>query len=101
MKGKIRRQHSDEFKAKVALEAAKGQRTYAELCREFGVHANQIFAWRDILSKRLPELHRGRAESPLVDEQLVSKLYEEIGRLKVELEWLKKNWTARLGRGAR
>ena len=90
MTGKIRRKHSEEFKAKVALEAAKGQRTYAELCREYGVHANQIYAWRDVLIKRLPELFEGGSSQQIPDEQLVSKLYEEIGRLKVELEWLKK-----------
>ena len=90
MTGKIRKKHSEEFKAKVALEAAKGQRTYAELCREYGVHANQIYAWRDILMKRLPELFSGERRQLLPDDNRESKLYEEIGRLKVELEWLKK-----------
>lgn len=90
MTGKIRKKHSEEFKAKVALEAAKGQRTYAELCREYGVHANQIYAWRDILIKRLPELFSGERRQLLPDDNRESKLYEEIGRLKVELEWLKK-----------
>ena len=90
MTGKIRKKHSEEFKAKVALEAAKGQRTYAELCREYGVHANQIYAWRDILIKRLPELFSVERRQLLPDENRESKLYEEIGRLKVELEWLKK-----------
>lgn len=90
MAGKIRKKHSEEFKAKVGLEALKGQRTYAELCREFGVHANQVYAWRDVLMKGMPGLFRGGEKSSVPDEALVSRLYEEVGRLKVELEWLKK-----------
>ena len=54
--GVIWGKHSEAFKAKVALEAAKGAGTYAELCREYGVHVNQIAAWREIQLKRAAEL---------------------------------------------
>lgn len=88
--GMIRRKHSEGFKAKVALESAKGIKTYTELCREFGVHSNQIAAWREILLKRAPELFKGAQRISHTDEALVPRLYQEIGELKVELDWLKK-----------
>ena len=89
--GKIRRKHSAVFKAKVALEAAKGERTYSELCQEYGVHSNQISTWRATLLKGAPELFEGsRPQGPSYDEGLVSRLYQEIGQLKVELDWVKK-----------
>lgn len=89
--GRIRRKHSAAFKAKVALEAAKGERTYTELCQEYAVHGNQISAWRATLMKGAPELFEGgRQHGPSQDEGLVSRLYQEIGQLKVELDWLKK-----------
>jgi len=87
--GMIRKKHSDGFKARVALEALKGLRTTAELSREFGLHANQINNWRGVLLKRAPELF-GMDAVPISDEELIGRLYQEIGRLKVELEWLKK-----------
>ena len=87
--GIIRKKHSDNFKARVAIEAAKGLRTTAELSREFGVHGNQISAWRSILLSHAPELFSNRV-GPERDVELIGELYKEIGRLKVELEWLKK-----------
>lgn len=89
--GRIRRKHSAAFKAKVALEAAKGERTYGELCHEYAVHSNQISTWRTTLLKGAPGLFEGgRRYSPSHDEGLVPRLYQEIGQLKVELDWLKK-----------
>lgn len=89
--GRIRRKHSAAFKAKVALEAAKGERTHAELCQEYAVHSTQISMWRTTLLKGAPELfERGREHGTSADENLVPRLYQEIGQLKVELDWLKK-----------
>ena len=86
-----RKNHSDKFKAKVALEATKGLRTTAELSREFGVHPNQILKWKQILLESSPELFcRGAGANTRTEEELVAKLYQRIGELEVKLEWLKK-----------
>ena len=87
----IRRGHDGAFKAKVALEALKGEKTLAQLSSEFGVHANQIGQWRNQLLKELPNLFSDRRKKrDRNQEDLVSELYRQIGQLKVELDWLKK-----------
>ena len=85
--------HSAGFRAKVALAAVKGDKTLSELASQFDVHANQVSAWRQTLVERAAELFedgrsrkRGAAEADATQEEL----YEQIGRLKMELEWLKK-----------
>mgnify|MGYP001348199510 FL=1 len=87
----MRKSYSAAFKAKVALEAVKGDRTLAELASRYEVHANQIGQWRKALLAGLPEVfsdkRRRQEESDDVEK---ARLYEEIGRLKVELDWLKK-----------
>lgn len=89
----IRKNHNGAFKAKVALEAVKGEKTLAQLSSEFGVHANQIGQWRKQLLNELPRLfaHR-RTKHDKEQEDLVSELYRQIGQLKVELDWLKKKF---------
>jgi transposase-like protein len=87
----MRRGQDAAFKAKVALEAVKGEKTIAELSSEFGIHGNQIRQWRKQLLEELPRLfsdHRRREEKDR--GELLSELYQQIGQLKVELEWLKK-----------
>jgi len=87
----MRRKHDTSFKAKVALEAVKGERTLAQLSSEYGVHPNQIRKWRKHLLECLPELFSDRRKKVDRDrEELESELYRQIGQLKVELEWLKK-----------
>jgi len=87
----IRRGHDAAFKAKVALESIKGEKTLAQLSSEFGVHANQIGQWRKQLLKELPTLFSDRRKKRDRDqEDLVSELYRQIGQLKVGLDWLKK-----------
>lgn len=86
-----RRRFSADFKAKLAIEAIKGQRTLAELAGEHQVHANQITAWKKQLLESLPEVFgRRRVEDASRQEELVARLYQQIGQLKVELDWLKK-----------
>ena len=86
-----RKNHSEKFKAKVALEAAKELKTTAELSREFGVHPNQIMKWKGILVDAAPTLfERGRGQESRSGEELTGKLYQRIGELEVKLEWLKK-----------
>lgn len=88
---RIRKKHSAGFKARVALEAAKGDHTLAELAREYKVHAMQISKWKRELIEGLPDLfeRRGPGKDQEHDE-LVDRLYREIGELKVQLDWLKK-----------
>ncbi len=86
-----RRQFSAEFKAKVALDAVRGQKTASELSSEHGVHINQITQWKKQLLAGLPEVFgRRRDQSPDQRDELADRLYQKIGQLKVELDWLKK-----------
>ena len=89
--GRIQKKnHSEKFKSKVALEAAKVLRTTAELSREFGIHANQISQWKRILLERSPELFLRSDVKDSSQEELTMKLYQRIGELEVQLAWLKK-----------
>jgi transposase-like protein len=86
-----RRQHSAEFKAKVAVEAIRGERTINELATEYGVHPVQITQWKKMVLEALPKLFASRrGAKPKEEEALKATLYQQIGQLKVELDWLKK-----------
>ncbi len=87
----IGKNHNATFKAKVAFEAAKGEKTIAQLSSEYGIHANQIGQWKKKLLEELPEiLTEKRKKAERDREELESELYRQIGQLKVELEWVKK-----------
>jgi len=91
--GKKRKRPSADFKAKVALAAVKEVKTVSELASQFGVHPTQIHQWKRQLIERAEEIFRttsSPARRKEDDEALQAKLYEEIGRLKFELDWLKK-----------
>jgi len=86
-----RRQHSGEFKAKVALEAIRGERTLQELAAAYGVHPVQIAQWKNVALAELPKLCSSRRGIKHTEEEaLKAALYQQIGQLKVELDWLKK-----------
>ena len=86
-----RRKFSGSFKAKVGLAAVKGDRTMAELASEFEVHANQITKWKRQLLDGLPGVFSdGHREDLRQQQALTDRLYQQIGQLKVELDWLKK-----------
>jgi putative transposase len=89
--GKKRKIHSDAFKAKVALEAVKGIRTSGQLSSAFGIHPTQIANWKRQLVEGAPGVF-GREGGAIgkTEEEMTSPLYEEIGRLKMEVDWLKK-----------
>ena len=92
-----RKQYSPAFKARVAIEAIRGERTLSQLGSQFKVHPIQIAKWRKSAMEQLPELFvDGRTRKGAPVETGHDALYEEIGRLKVELDWLKKSWHARL-----
>ena len=87
----MRKNYSSEFKAKVAVEALKGDRTLSELSSKYEIHANQIRLWKTKLLESLPEIFSSRRKKKRADdEDLKARLYQEIGQLKVELDWLKK-----------
>ena len=88
---KMRKRHDAAFKARVALEAIKSEKTVAQLSSEYGVHPNQIGQWKKHLLKELPILFSDKRKKAEQDnEELENELYRQIGQLKVELEWLKK-----------
>jgi transposase len=90
MKNK-RRNHSAAFKAKVALEAVKEEKTIAELASQYEVHPSQIAKWKKQLLESLPDIFSSRGQNQQQDiEALTAQLYQQIGQLKVELDWLKK-----------
>ena len=90
MKNK-RRNHSAAFKAKVALAAIKGDKTIAELASEYEVHPNQITQWKKKLLEATPEVFSHcRQRDRQKQDELTEHLYQQIGQLKVEVDWLKK-----------
>jgi len=88
MKRKI---HSASLKAKAALEAIRGQRALNEIASSYGVHPNQLGQWKKQVLESLPEIFgNGRARSQKDEAALRDRLYQQIGQLQVELDWLKK-----------
>jgi len=88
---KTRRQFSPEYKAKAALEAIKGQRTLNEIAGELEIHPIQLGTWKRVAVDGLSAVFAGtRAKSATENEALLSALYQEIGQLKMELDWMKK-----------
>jgi transposase len=86
-----RKSHSAGFKAQVALAALKGDKTVSELAALHGVHPTMIHAWKKQLLDNAEELFQTGAKTSRVEhETLQAQLYEQIGRLKTELDWLKK-----------
>jgi len=87
---KKRKVHSPEFKAKVGLEALKGVKTINEIGQEYGVHPIQVGQWKKAIQEDAKQLfERKRGPTPAVEHEQPERLYSEIGRLKMELEWLK------------
>jgi putative transposase len=91
-----RKRRSAAFKAKVALEAAKQTRTVAELAKAYQVHPVQISQWKKQLLDGAESLFRDARRREPDDRASEAELYERIGRLNMEVEWLKKS-VARLG----
>jgi transposase-like protein len=86
-----KKRHSAAFKARVALEAAKQTRTLSELSGVFQVHSVQISQWKKQLLDGIESLFRdGRRRDHDESQAIQAELYEQIGRLKMEVEWLKK-----------
>ena len=94
--GRQRRKFSSALKAQVAIEAIKGHRSVAELAGDHQVHPSQITQWKKQLLASAEQLFSDRRVSEKKDqEELLAKLYQQIGQMKVELDWLqKKLWSS-------
>jgi transposase-like protein len=90
------RVHSPAFKAQVALAALKGDRTLSEIAAQFQIHVKLVQAWKKQMSEQAATVFAGSVKPmSLKDaEDKQAELYEQIGRLKVELEWVKKKAAA-------
>jgi transposase len=90
----IRRIHDAHFKTKVVLESLKGNKTLAQLSSEFGIHAQMITDWKRQALDGIPTLFESTASKSTLSveqrEQIEAPLFQQIGQLKVENDWLKK-----------
>lgn len=87
-----RKRYSPELKAKVAIEAIHGLKTASEIARRYQVHPSLVGLWKRQALESLPEVFSRKGDQSHEDqEQLARELYQRIGQLEMELEWLKKN----------
>ena len=86
-----RKHYSNDLKARVALEALKGYKTANEIAAEYSVHPSQIAQWKKQALDGLPDLFSTReSRQAKSEEALIASLYQEIGQLKVQVDWLEK-----------
>jgi transposase-like protein len=86
-----RKRHTGQFKARVAIEAIAGHKTVNQIAGEYGVHPSQVNKWKKDAVERLPEvLSDGRNSKHDRQEELEARLYQQIGQLTMELDYLKK-----------
>lgn len=91
MENSIKRVHPPAFKAKVALEAIKEQKTISELSGIYGVHPTQVTKWKHKALFGLEAIFSDKNQNyQAQNDELIQSLYEQIGKLKVEVDWLKK-----------
>jgi transposase-like protein len=94
MTNSTRRIHDAAFKTKVVIEALKGAKTLAQLSSEFGIHAQQITDWKRQVLDGIPSIFESPTSKPVLNieqrEQIENPLFQQIGQLKVENDWLKK-----------
>jgi transposase-like protein len=97
MAAKKRQRHTAAFKAQVALAALKGDKTVNELASQHGVHPTLIHGWKKQMLGSAEDIFLGPSKAAATDHEAVqAQLYEKIGRLEMELDWVKKK-SARLG----
>ena len=87
----MRKKFGNEFRAKVAIAALKGDKTMSELASEFEVHPTQVSAWRNELKDKAADVFSGSAGTSAREyKEQIEELYKDIGRIQVENNWLKK-----------
>lgn len=89
-----RKYHSAAFKAKVALEAVQERETINQIAGRYEIHPNLVTTWKAQLLESLPSCFNRKSKKEDDDEALTSELYQQIGKLKVQLDWLKKKYEA-------
>ena len=86
-----RKTHTAEFKARVALEAIRGEKTSGQIASQYQVHPAQISQWKKQLLDQSAEVFRdGRKKAPKENGPSTDELYSQIGQMKVEIDWMKK-----------
>ena len=86
-----RKKHSNELKARIALDAIKGQKTISELSSEYGIHSNQISRWKKQLLDAASDIFTpGKDNEAEKKEVEQDRLYKKVGQLQIEVDWLKK-----------
>lgn len=87
-----RKKYSKELKSKVAIAAIKGHKTANEIASEFGIHSSIVNRWKKQALEAMPEIFAGKFTRNDKEAQAEKdRLYQQIGKLQVELDWLKKN----------
>ena len=92
MKTKTRKNYSATFKTKVAVEAIKERETINQIAGRYGVHPNMVTTWKNLLIESLPNCFERKARKDSKNEALVNELYQKIGKLDVQVDWLKKKY---------
>lgn len=89
---KLRKSYSAQEKAKIALEAVKGDLTMREITSKYGVHSTQVANWKRQLKESIADIFNDRRQTKTQIDQteLIEELYQKIGQLEIELDWLKK-----------
>ena len=88
----IRRKLSPAFKAKVAVEALREQKTIPQIASQNGIHSSQVQKWKKDLKDGILEIFaNGKRRQDVSKDELIEELYKQIGKLQVELDWIKKS----------
>jgi transposase-like protein len=87
---KKRKQYPKEFKARVALETIKGEKTIEQISSEYEVHSNMVTKWKKQLQENIGDIYMRKNDREPNDQELIDKLYRQIGKSQVEIDWLKK-----------
>lgn len=86
-----RKQYSADLKARIAVEAVKGQRTIQEIASHYSIHPNQVTQWKKQLVEGAAEIFsNGKMHAGEADDPMKAELYQQVGKLQMELDWLKK-----------